>query len=136
MQSSVGVEHEPATPALCLLTAAQDWADCRAALSDVLQWFHFWRASSPGSAAASTDANTTPLRLPRTPVQLDDVLCVAVAESRSHVSLSALDKVAMLKWLLLPYEARRHLRRPFSAANIDDAAASTCWACAVKVCIF
>jgi hypothetical protein len=111
----------PAATLLQFLLDSTTWHHCAVNLDAMLKWFE--------SQAVDAQQVVTGPRLPRTQLQFDWLLC-------NTVSLIALRGgfygVVALKWLLLPYLSRRHLRKPFESFA-GDRVARLCWACAIQV---
>ena len=78
---------------------------------------------------ALDDAAAHAPHLPQAEVQFDGLLCSTVARVAQG---GVLCSVAALKWLLLPYLSRRHMREPFQSLA-GDRMAVLCWACALQV---
>ena len=105
------------------LVDAQSWQGCAESLASML--VHF-RARSVESDA--------PERMPQVPhlpfvlLQFDRLLCDTIRDAPGSI----VERLAHLKWLLLPYESRKHMRAPFQGLA-DDSFAIFCWTCILQV---
>jgi hypothetical protein len=114
----------PAATLLQILLDSSTWHNCSVNLEAMLERFE--------SQAVYTQQPSSPEpHLPRTHLQFDWLLCDTV----SLVALrEGFDGVVALKWLLLPYLSRRHMRKPFESF-LGDRVPRLCWACAIQVCL-
>jgi hypothetical protein len=142
------IEAPPVVTVMDELLAATAWSPCAATLDGFIEWFHFWydpEVEEAGPLAMDTgvdgdDALTmrgaaalaAAPQLPRTGLQFGGALCEAVAQARGAPDLAPTLRAAAVKWLLLPFSARRCLNAPFQGSGGGDHA-DTCWACAVQV---
>lgn len=112
---------EPPAAALAqLLADGEAWGACAVSLAAMVDCF----APQP-----MDDATALAPHLPQPEVQFDGLLCSTVARVAQDGTLGS---VAALKWLLLPYLSRRHMREPFESLA-GDRMAVLCWACALQV---
>ena len=112
----------PASAAFARLLDEDSWRGCTESLAAMLN--RFAMRSAPSDAPAAMPS--TP-HLPFTLLQFDWLLCDTVRNARGSIA----HRVALLRWLLLPYLSRRHMRAPFQALA-DDSAADVCWACTLQ----
>lgn len=102
------------------------WHDGFILLEALLQWFQIWHIDAPGR-----DLQPRPPHLPRTTVCFDAVLCETVREAVRSSTISEIDRVGMVKWLLLPFQMRKDMLDPFVGGQ--GATAHACWICTVQV---
>ena len=112
----------PAATALQHLIAPESWQHCGQSLAALLDSFALRCTSddNPGAMPA------TP-HLPYTLLRFDWLLCDTVRGARGSFA----HRLALLRWLLLPYLARKHMQAPFHSLA-EDADSVVCWACTLQ----
>lgn len=120
------VVEPPAAECFTSMLSPEAWHERSILLETLLHWFEAWHCNAPGAAPRPDRPH-----LPRTTVQFDAVLCETVREAVRSITISNIDRVAMVKWLLLPFQMRKDMLEPFLGG--EGATAHVCWICTVQV---
>lgn len=105
------------------LLDASTWRGCATSLAAMLTRFQ-----SRASPIDGTSPMPTSPHLPFTLLPFDWLLCDTVRNAQG----SLVQRLVILRWLLLPYLARKHMRAPFQGLA-GDSFGDLCWACALQV---
>lgn len=116
----------PAAECFKLMLSPEAWHEGSLLLETLMHWFQVWHCDAPGAALDLGHPH-----LPRTTVRFDTVLCETVREAVCSTAISNIDRIAMVKWLLIPFQKRKDMLEPFLRG---EAAAHACWICTVQVC--
>eukprot|EP00892_Ulva_mutabilis_P008350 jgi/Ulvmu1/5888/UM026_0009.1 len=122
--SGMIVAQPPASGCFASVLSPQAWHESAIFLETLLNWFNMWHQD-----AADTSVPDMP-HLPRTTVRFDAVLCETVRAAVHSNAVSNIDRVATVRWLLLPFQMRKDMLEPFLGGS--GANAEACWACTVQ----
>lgn len=120
------VAQPPAAGCFESVLSPEAWHESSILLDALLHWFEMWHQDAPGAPGP-----TGVPHLPRTTVRFDAVLCETVRAAVHSNAISNVDRISMVKWLLLPYQMRKDRLEPFSGGSGETAQAS--WVCTVQV---
>ena len=119
------VAQPPAAECFKCVLSPEAWHACSVLLENLLHWFQVWHRDSVGDELPGVPP------LPQTTVHFDSVLCETVRASVHSNAIGNIDRIAMVKWLLLPFQMRKDMCEPFLSGS--GTVAQACWVCTVQV---
>jgi hypothetical protein len=105
------------------LLDASTWYGCTTSLAAMLTRFQSRAVPVDGTRCLPTSPH-----LPFTLLPFDWLLCDTVRNAQGSLA----QRLVILRWLLLPYLARKHMRAPFQGLA-GDSFGDLCWACTLQV---